>query len=84
MTPRKLSSSLYEPRVNNISKYSRLHQLIQSTVKQMSTVLADIELALTHLSVRLKGSQMVLFADRIHHENFLPATLGWKEKNPSS
>jgi hypothetical protein len=76
MTSRETSFSLYEPRVNNISKYSRLHQLIHCA-NQMSTGLADIELALTHLSAGLQRSQKVYmcfqFADRIRHEFSLSA-----------
>jgi hypothetical protein len=46
-------------------------------MKQMSTVLADIELALNHLSAGLQKSQKVYmyfqFADRIRHEFSLSA-----------
>jgi len=76
MTSRETSFSLFEPRVNNIRKYSRLHQLIHCA-KQMSTVLADIELALNHPSAGLQRSQKVYmyfqFADRIRHEISLSA-----------
>jgi len=76
MTSREASFSLYEPGVSNISKCSRLHQLIHCA-KQMSTVLADIELALNHLSAGLQRSQKVYmyfqFADRIRQEFSLSA-----------